>query len=45
MVRDITERKCVEKDLDESHLKLRNLAEHLLFAREEEIWHDPDSHS
>jgi len=30
MVRDITERKRVEKDLNESHLKLRNLAEHML---------------
>jgi signal transduction histidine kinase len=36
MVRDITERKRVEKDLNESHLRLRLLAEHLLFAREEE---------
>jgi len=45
MVRDITERTRVGKELNESHLKLRNLAEHLLFAREEEIWHDPDSHS
>jgi PAS domain S-box-containing protein len=35
-VRDITERKRAEKELEESHQKLRNLAEHLMFAREEE---------
>jgi PAS domain S-box-containing protein len=35
-VRDVTERKRVEKELNGSHLKLRNLAQHLLHAREEE---------